>query len=262
MSEARRAAAIEAIDQQLKELGEILDQLTKDREVDAAWERRDRWKERTIRVLSEKVSQREAQRFSDLRKGSFIMGQPLRNFVDEVNMYKGFFSALAEEIAKHGDDILESHARVTPVQVPSPVHSRFVFVIHGHDELNMRRLKDLLRDEWGIDPIILSREPGKGRTLIEKFEQEAERANYAIALVTPDDLMVVRNGEYAQARPNVIFELGWFYERLGRDRVAILFKEGTKIHSDLDGINRIEFRDDVNEKVVELRKELRAAGLV
>lgn len=72
----------------------------------------------------------------------------------------------------------------------------------------------------------------------------------------------ISDAQYPQARPNVIFELGWFYGRLGREKVCILFKKGTKMHSDLDGISRIEFNNLINEKVIEdIRKELKEAGL-
>jgi len=72
----------------------------------------------------------------------------------------------------------------------------------------------------------------------------------------------IHGKEYAQARPNVIFELGWFYGRLSRERVCILFKEGTKIHSDLDGISRIQFQDSVLEKAVEIERELVSSGVL
>ena len=97
---------------------------------------------------------------------------------------------------------------------------------------------------------------------VEKFEEEAQRSSYAIVLMTPDDLVQLEGGEYTQARPNVIFELGWFYGRLGRKRVCILFQRGTKIHTDLDGISRIEFGESVQEKVDQLERELVAAGVL
>jgi predicted nucleotide-binding protein len=67
---------------------------------------------------------------------------------------------------------------------------------------------------------------------------------------------------YAQPRPNVIFELGRFYGRLCRGKVCILFRKGTKIHSDLDGISRIEFGDSILEKEGEIKKELLAANIL
>ncbi len=139
-----------------------------------------------------------------------------------------------------------------------------VFIIHGHDIDNLGQLTTLMKDKWGLTPIILKGEPGKGRTIIEKFLEEAERAVFTIALLTPDDAIMLADSRYAQARPNVTFELGWFYGRLGRERVCILFRKGTKIHSDLDGISRIEFHKSVTEDhvVQEIEREMVGAGVI
>jgi predicted nucleotide-binding protein len=106
---------------------------------------------------------------------------------------------------------------------------------------------------------------------------------FAFALMTPDDQVRIDLGkpdardyydhpavqelrrlgqQYAQARPNVIFELGWMYGLLGRDRVCILFKEGTQIYSDLEGIERFVFKQSVNEVTLEIERELKASGLL
>jgi predicted nucleotide-binding protein len=92
-----------------------------------------------------------------------------------------------------------------------------VFIIHGHDELNLLILEKLLKERWQLSPIILRQLPGKGRTMIEKFEEEAKMARYAFAIYTPDDFIEIKDTEYCQARPNTIFELGWFYGNKGRD---------------------------------------------
>jgi predicted nucleotide-binding protein len=68
--------------------------------------------------------------------------------------------------------------------------------------------------------------------------------------------------EYRQSRPNVFFELGWFYGRIGRENVCILFKEGTKIHSDLNGISLIQFDKDISNKNLEIELELKEANLI
>jgi hypothetical protein len=141
-------------------------------------------------------------------------------------------------------------------------NSKNIFVIHGRDEANTYRLRTLLKERFDLNPIILREQPGKGRSIIEKFEEEASSITFAIALLTPDDQIQFEKTEYAQARPNVVFELGWFYGRLGRDRVCILFKKGTQIHSDLHGINRVEFQENVEEALIELERELRAAHLI
>lgn len=82
-----------------------------------------------------------------------------------------------------------------------------IFIVHGHDEVNRFKLKDLLKDRFELAPVNLSYQPGKGRTLIQKFEEEAEQARFAFVLLTPDDIIRNDKGEYSQARPNVIFEL-------------------------------------------------------
>jgi predicted nucleotide-binding protein len=49
---------------------------------------------------------------------------------------------------------------------------------------------------------------------------------------------------------------------LGKERVLILLQEGVKIYSDFDGVNRIQFRDDVRDKFGSIQTELGAAGLI
>lgn len=170
--------------------------------------------------------------------------------------------------------ITESPEIISPEEktdkTPSSPKEKFVptgnkvFIVHGHDEANLYKLKDLLKDHYNLECVIMKFRAGKGRTLIEKFEQEAGDAGFAFILMTPDDLVEIpgKKEQYAQARPNVIFELGWFHGKLGRNRVCILFKKGTQIHSDLAGVSRIEFNESVEEKVLEIEQELRAAKLI
>lgn len=137
-----------------------------------------------------------------------------------------------------------------------------VFIIHGHDHVNMMRLKSLLKERFQTSPIVLSERPDQGRSLIEKFENEAEHTAYAFAIITPDDEVKKGDTIVRQARPNVTFEIGWFYGRLGRERVCILLKRGSSVHSDLSGIMRIEFIESVEEKIGEIETELNSAGLI
>lgn len=140
---------------------------------------------------------------------------------------------------------------------------RKVFIVHGHDEGAWRGLKELLEDEFGLDTLVLKQEPSATRTLIQKFEAEAADCAFAIVLVTPDDL--VRKGKLStlQARPNVLFELGWFYGRLGPGRVTIVQKGGgTELPSDLRGIVTLVYEQNVKEVLLDLRAELDAAGLL
>ena len=124
------------------------------------------------------------------------------------------------------------------------------------------KLRDLLVERWRLDPKILSAKPWDGRTLIEKFEEEAQEAAFAVALITPDDAALTAEGESFQGRPNVIFELGWFCGKISRKKVTILLKHGTTLHSDLDGIGLIRFHESVEEAYLDLERELKAAGVI
>lgn len=147
----------------------------------------------------------------------------------------------------------------TPSIQPS---GKKIFIIHGHDELNTHRLTLLLQNQLHVDPVVIISKPGMSRPLIEKYEDNASLCSFAFAIVTPDDEISLPAGNYHQARPNVIFELGWFVGRLGKHRVTILLKEGTQIHSDIDGVSRIQFRDNVEEKFLQIQSELNACGLI
>lgn len=168
----------------------------------------------------------------------------LESFVDYLNQLSNF--PLACAVSKTS-------------RAPS---TKDIFIIHGHDELNTRRLTHILSSEFGLNPIAMLAKPGMSRPLTQKFEDEAQTCSFAFALFTPDDEILTQVGPYKQARPNVIYEVGWFIGRLGRARVALILKKGTKIHSDLDGVSQIHFSEDVSEKFLEIRKELIAAKLV
>jgi len=137
-----------------------------------------------------------------------------------------------------------------------------VFIIHGRDEAKWRELKDIIANTFRLKPIILIEQPDNGKTVIEKFEHYAETCSYAIALFTPDDEIHVNNETYLQARPNVIYELGWFCGRLSRSYTMLLLKEGTSMFSDFAGIIQKRFRSHVSELEGEIRKDLTAAGVL
>ena len=138
-----------------------------------------------------------------------------------------------------------------------------IFVIHGRDEAKWRELKDIIQSEFRLNPIVLLQQPDAGcKTVIEKFEHYAQTCSYAIAVFTPDDEVTSGAETYLQARPNVIYELGWFCGRLGRGNVMLLLKEGTTMFSDFGGIIQKRFTQNVAEKVVEIRQDLEASGVL
>jgi predicted nucleotide-binding protein len=195
-----------------------------------------------------------------------IMVEQLRNeirktplstddFISRVEQVEHFLSSFNAS-ANAGSFVVASRRSLTPA-------TNDVFVIHGRDETNQLRLSKLIREDFKLTPIVLLDKPGRSAPTIDKFERHAQTCSYAIALFTADDRVITRGGEeYWQPRPNVIFETGWFVGRLGKERVLILLQEGVKIYSDFDGVNRIQFRDDVEDKFRAIRAELKASGLI
>ena len=81
------------------------------------------------------------------------------------------------------------------------------------------------------------------KVYIESLEKELERADFAIVMLTADDAGNVRGNTVNLPRDNVIFELGLFTGRLGRDR-CFFFIDGdtdTQIASDLSGVKSVEY---------------------
>src|SRR5437667_2021442 len=79
---------------------------------------------------------------------------------------------------------------------------------------------------------------GLGNTFIETLVNSLPRFDFAILVLTPDDLVNSRDVESFGPRDNVLFELGLFMGRLGRSRTFILHQSNSrvKIPSDLSGV--------------------------
>lgn len=133
-----------------------------------------------------------------------------------------------------------------------------VFLVHGRDEGTREIVRAYVRQITDINPTVLDNEINGGMTLIEKFERHAEASSVAIVLMTPDDQgSLVGEPLEPRARQNVIFELGYFIGRLGRQKVIAL-NDGVEPPSDIAGVLYIRYGDNWKET---LRGELRAAGV-
>lgn len=117
--------------------------------------------------------------------------------------------------------------------------SRKVFVVHGHDEGRVAQVARCLK-ELGLEPIVLHEQPNRGKTIIEKFEENSD-VRFAVVIMTNDDVGAsnadaAKKSFQPRARQNVILELGYFVGRLGRDRVAVLAQQGVEQPSDIHGV--------------------------
>lgn len=138
--------------------------------------------------------------------------------------------------------------------------SKSVFIVHGHDEEPKQAVARVL-ETLGMNPIILHEQPNKGRTIIEKFTDHSD-VGFAIVLLTPDDLGRSKDGaEAPRARQNVIFELGFFLGKLGRDRVVALYRpaDGFELPNDYSGVVYIQYGSNIAWNF-QVAQELQAAG--
>ncbi|MGH7453643.1 MAG: nucleotide-binding protein, partial [bacterium] len=74
---------------------------------------------------------------------------------------------------------------------------------------------------------------------LESLVNAIERFDFAILVLTPDDLIVSRDISIQAPRDNVMFELGLFIGRLGRSRTFIVCdgdNKNMRLPSDLAGV--------------------------
>lgn len=131
-----------------------------------------------------------------------------------------------------------------------------VLIIHGRgdtgDEL-AKKLSDEARNESpkarlsGIaDPLVMNLSGMGALSVPDVFEDLASQVSAAIAIVTADDIGGFARAEGKElsarelklrprARENVWVEVGWFWGRLGRQRVFLWLKDQIELPSDLQG---------------------------
>jgi CRP/FNR family transcriptional regulator, cyclic AMP receptor protein len=81
---------------------------------------------------------------------------------------------------------------------------------------------------------------------VESLERQLDQSDFAIAVAQPDDTVTSRGRSYATARDNVIFELGLFIGRIGRQRSFLVEPRGEEVNlpSDLSGITALSYKFD------------------
>lgn len=94
---------------------------------------------------------------------------------------------------------------------------------------------------------------------MESLEKIARKCDFAIMILSPDDVIKFRGERMCSPRDNVIFELGLFMGHLGRLRCFYLVKNA-KVPSDIEGDTRLSYQknfwsrricvDDAVEKIV------------
>ncbi|HEX8688557.1 MAG TPA: nucleotide-binding protein, partial [Pyrinomonadaceae bacterium] len=98
--------------------------------------------------------------------------------------------------------------------------------------------------ECCADPIIWDEDVFEfGRGYLEELVAELDKHDFAILVLTPDDVIESRGDSQRSPRDNVLFECGLFMGRLGRERTFIVCDRSTrmKLPSDLSGVSLISY---------------------
>lgn len=131
-----------------------------------------------------------------------------------------------------------------------------VFIVHGHDG-ELKQSVARIIEKQGIEAIILSEQANRGRTVIEKIEENTD-IRAGVVLLTCDDIGKEKNesDENPRARQNVIFECGFLMGKIKRENVVVVAEDGIEIPSDLNGV---VYCDKADWKT-DLVRELKAIG--
>ena len=216
------------------------------------------WRARTHRFLQGNIVDEELAIFSDISASTYEKDREL---------FLKFLQDLIVGVRDTPELFLVNSAEAPDPKESEPSKpvlssSSSVFIVHGHDETAKLDVARTI-EKMGLSAIILHEQPNQGRTVIEKFESNASEVGFAIILLTPDDIGAALGKEdnlQPRARQNVVLELGYFSALLGRDRVAVLYKEAVEIPSDYLGVVYTKM-DEAGSWKFALAKELKIAGV-
>jgi predicted nucleotide-binding protein len=222
------------------------------------------WKRRAFVVISKIVAD-DSPAASLIKSGLAV--HTSGNYSDKFERARGsLLKALEMTLSALKEDTF-GEIKQPMSESGSAALSNRVFIVHGHDHALKTELESFLH-QIGLEPVVLHRQPDQGQTIIEKFEQHSD-VGYAFILLTPDDVAYAAVEEALpdqtrvkerRARPNVIFEFGYFVGKLGRRSVCCLHKGGVVLPSDISGLIYKELCLSLESQAFSIIKELKAAG--
>ncbi len=91
-------AALDMLEQQVKELDVLFAQAGSDLNTVAGVERVAKWKTRTTPLIAQHLGPKEAQRFANTRQGPSFTNDLLEELSDEVDVYRSVLTAMVKEL--------------------------------------------------------------------------------------------------------------------------------------------------------------------
>jgi predicted nucleotide-binding protein len=132
-----------------------------------------------------------------------------------------------------------------------------VFVGHGRNPIWMKVLLHLQND-LHLQTEAYETEPRTSEHVIDILKDVLNRCNVAVIVMTADDPTAF---DTVRARQNAIHEVGFFQGRHGFGRVILLQQKGTEEFTNIAGLERILFTEDIEEGFYKLDRAIQKLGL-
>jgi hypoxanthine phosphoribosyltransferase len=117
-----------------------------------------------------------------------------------------------------------------------------VFIGSSREQLDLAQALEAALARHGFDVNLWTNLGEKGSTVPAMLTQATRSNDFAIVILTGDDVTVSRDVPALAPRDNLIFELGWFMSAFGPRRSFFVVEERVKIPSDLNGVLYTTFR--------------------
>ncbi len=141
-----------------------------------------------------------------------------------------------QSLVRDIEQIFELRAS-SELAVPMEKNPVKVFISHGRAN-DWNEVQNFIEKDLGISTLELAQEANRGRTILQKLDDEASRCSFAVIVMTGDD----QDSEgKPKARENVMHEIGYFQGKFGLSAVCLLHEEGTNIPSNIHGLVYVPF---------------------
>ena len=146
---------------------------------------------------------------------------------------------------------LQQRNRLVASANPRPV----LFIGSSTESLEVARA---IRSNFNHDDFVVNlwtdRVFGPSRFPITELQKQVQKADFAVLVLGPDDVVESRNEKSAAPRDNVIFELGLFMGALSHERTFMIIprRYNIKIPTDLLGLTSLDYRLEDSENFVSL----------
>jgi predicted nucleotide-binding protein len=267
-----RSEAKRRINEQIEKLKPVLKNFGDSGDVEQARAQLDQWAKYNMELLKRLFDSNViANEYSYAEVKGLNIRHSLSKWLDGYAPSEEIADKFVKEVEVHVTELKGILERLELIPEPAEISAEGeeagiergsdIFIVHGHDESAKQAVARFI-EKLGLKAIILHEQPNAGRTIIEKFEDYAN-VGFAVVLMTPDDVGATKDKKdqlLPRARQNVVFELGFFVGKLGRNRVCALHKEEVEIPSDYTGVLYVAMDEDGGWQL-KLAKEIKAAGI-